>query len=433
MTMKKDHFWTVFWSAAGVFILFLGSLVIWLKFLYLNLPDDPQLALAVGVTFDPSKDPFEASSTNRTPSSLFSGYLYEDSIPYGFSDWSWDTAINWRNNTDPTEGSYAAYVQFLKPWAGARLATRPLNLSSYNSLKVAVKPDANVQDLYIQLYDKYGNASPRQSLGWYAASGSLTQGQWNTVLIPLDNLLSSADEKKSVTGFSISSETPGGTYMDDVELKADLVVRDKWKEPENSTYAWIGSDPFSGTVQVPLPYTMSFDDESLKSWKQLFGQFTKMNDAILVGPVPKKTTGSMAVFGGGKDWTDYRVDATAYWGVASSLSLIARFQNDKNFVSCAYSNYGQIVQIYSVKDGDSELLGQTPALAISGYEPWKNVKQGMEVRGDRVSCYLNGDKVLSADISDMPPSGTVGIETWTQNSEDYGHKILDLSVNPLSD
>jgi hypothetical protein len=178
---------------------------------------------------------------------------------------------------------------------------------------------------------------------------------------------------------------------------------------------------------------MSFDDESLKSWKQLFGQFTKMNDAILVGPVPKKTTGSMAVFGGGKDWTDYRVDATAYWGVASSLSLIARFQNDKNFVSCAYSNYGQIVQIYSVKDGDSELLGQTPALAISGYEPWKNVKQGMEVRGDRVSCYLNGDKVLSADISDMPPSGTVGIETWTQNSEDYGHKILDLSVNPLSD
>ena len=85
--MKKDNFWKIFWSVVGVFVIFGIFSVGWLKFLYFTAPEDGNLALAVGVTFNSGKDPFTRIKQDQK-FNLVSGYLYQDSIPFGFEDWS---------------------------------------------------------------------------------------------------------------------------------------------------------------------------------------------------------------------------------------------------------------------------------------------------------------------------------------------------------
>ena len=271
----------------------------------------------------------------------------------------------------------------------------------------------------------------KQSIGWYTESSNLIPMTWNYVSIPLVNLLKTSDVNTEITGFSISSDKAGIVFIDSVRLEKTGTTHSKWKEAILSYTTWIGSDPFTGVLQLDLPYSLTITPEDLKSWRELFGIFEKFDNGLHIGPSAKKTNGSMAVYGGGKYWADYREEATVYWGMTSTFSLLARFQNDANFVSCAYSNYGAVVQIYVVKDGASTLMGQTPGLAIRDYEPWKDVKQAMEVQGNTVSCFMDGEKVLSATLPNMATSGTVGFETWSFHSDDYPHKILSFEVTPI--
>ena len=427
--VKKDNFWKIFWSLTGYFV-FLGLVaLVWLDVSYLNRPDDISRALAVGVTFDPGKDPFESQVRERQIIPLVSGYFYQESIPFGFEDWSWDTETNWRSGKNVYEGSYSAEIKFLKPWSGVRLNSRGMDISSYVAVSLAVFPDQNVGDLYIELHDKYGNSMGKQSMGWYAPNSTLTPNAWNFVIISLENLVPSSKEAE-VTGFSISSKESGQVFIDSIHLEKTSLAHSKWKETALSG-KWIGSDPFTGIIQLQLPYSLSFSPEDLKFWQPLFGQFELFDDGIHIGPSPQKTNGSMVVFGGGKDWSNYRADVTVYWGMTSTFSLLSRFQDDANFVSCAYSNYGAVVQIYIVKGGLSTLVGQTPGLAINNYEPWKNVKHGMEVKGNRVSCFMENEQVLSATLPNMPETGTIGFETWSKNSEDYPHKVLSFQVRSI--
>ena len=430
--MKKDNFWKIFWEVFGTFAI-LGIIAFgWLKFSYLNQPDDNSRALSVNVTFDPSKDPFANRVRARQAISLVSGYLYQESIPFGFDDWSWDSQTNWRSNENVKDGSYAIKTKFQKSWSGIRLNSPLIDISSYKSISLAVFPDQNVGNMYIELHDKYGNSMGKQSMGWYTDSFNLTPNVWNVVIIPLENLLSSSNKSAEITGFSISGEKAGQSFIDSIHLEKDVVAHSKWKETiPGPGGKWIGSDPFTGISQIELPYFLSFTSDDLKSWRELFGQFEKFENGIHIGPSPKKTNGSMTVFGGGKDWTDYRAEATVYWGMTSTFSLLARFKDDSNFVSCAYSDYGAVVQIYIVKDSVSTLVGQTPGLAISNYEPWKDVKHALEVRGNRVSCFMNGEKVLSATLPSTISSGTVGFETWSFHSDDYPHKVLSFEVKPI--
>lgn len=429
MIMKKDNFWKIFWSTIGMFLFLIVLMVSWLKFFYINAPENTNLAQAIGITFDPTKDPF-SQNTQKRKFEPISGYLYRDSIPFGMEDWSWDTETNWRTK-DGSNDTYVINTYFQKAFGGIRLNSPEFDVSKYKSISFDLKTNDDVDDLYIELHDKYGNSMGRQSIKWYT-DDSLHLNTWSQVRIPLNNLINSGE--KSITGFSISSKKEGSVSIDSIKLETSEVAHEKWVNTEINNeilYEWIGSNPFKDIEQDTLPLVTTFKKEEMAKWKTLFGIFEQKGNELLTGPEPKKTSGSMAVFGGGKNWTNYKADSVVYWGITSSLSLLARFQNDSNFVSCAYSNYGMIVQIYLVKNGESNLISQSPTLEITSYEPWKNVKHSIEVIDDEVSCYMDGKKVLKAQLPDMPKNGTVGFETWSKNSNDYPHKVLSLSVSSI--
>ncbi len=115
----------------------------------------------------------------------------------------------------------------------------------------------------------------------------------------------------------------------------------------------------------------------------------------------------------------------------SVFSLLVRFQDDGNFASCAFSHYGEDVQLYHVSKGQSDLVAQSPNLPTRAYEPWKNVDVGTEVEGSRVSCFLDGQRVLAGDMPGLPSSGTVGVETWDPNPNASPHTLVSFTVASL--
>ncbi len=424
--MKNDYFWKIFGGIVGIITFLLIFFVVWLKFSYIDAPENVSMAAEVGIDYDSSIDPYKR--TERIDKfAIINGYLYQDSIPFGFDDWSWNTKNNWRSKLDSNDGSFSIQTVFLKPWGGVRLNSPTTNIENYKSVTIVIKPGVNSDILYFEFYDKYGKSMGRQLLGWYAPNSSLVVNEWNTIKIPLQNLL--PIENSTITGFSISSKNEGTIYVDSVRLENEQITHDKWSYVEPDV--WVDKGPFFGITQVSLPYIESFTDFSLKSWKNMFGKLIFKSDSILVGPSPKETNGSIVIYGGGENWTNYKVDANVFWGQTSTFSILSRFANDANFVSCSYSNYGQTVQIYSVANGVSSLISQTPTLAILGFEPWKNVKHAMSVTGNSVECFMDDEQVLRADITSMPKQGSVGFETWSQNSQDYPHKIQSVSVKPI--
>jgi hypothetical protein len=422
--MKKDTFWQWFWIVSGVFffVVMAGGVGIFITTLgRVN-------AASVDITYDPNVDPFGRATAGGStmPVSLVSGFLYQDSLLPYFKNWAWHADADWHHAGDSADGSYALRASFTDKNGGTVGMSGPaLALGGYSSISISVKPDTSVGDLYLELYDQNGNSLGLQSLGWYASS-SLMAGSWQTVAISLKNL---GAEGKKITGFGISSRAAGSALIDAIQLQKTEVSHAVWVAPLE-----VGvSNPLLGTPPAPLPYSLVFTPEGFSKWYTYYGSLVPEGGALSIGPKPQPgSTGSMSVFKGGRLWKDYRVEATLYWGQTSAFSLLVRVQDDGNFISCAVGRYGEGVSIYQVKGGASTQLAQSPGLSVPDYQPWVDVPMAAEVVGDTVSCYVRGDKALSAKIPDMPTSGTAGVETWDQNPYASPHLLKQFSVTALT-
>jgi hypothetical protein len=300
--------------------------------------------------------------------------------------------------------------------------------ANYQSLTLAVYPDAAVTDLYIELYDQKGNALPMQSLAWYAPGGTLHPNQWQTVVIPLQNLIGTSSGK--VSGFAISAQNPGVAYVDAVELQKTSVAHVAWVMPPDLLDG-AAFDPLATSTAAKLPYTFAFTADDLSHWYTYYGVLRLMGAALVAGPTPGGNSDAISIFRGGKNWSDYTVSSTLDWGETTAFSLLVRLTSDSNYAECAFSHYADTVQIYDVKAGNSTLMATTPTLAVRYEAPWADVHVAAQVQGQDLYCFANGTKVLSAHIPDLSRQGTVGIESWDQNSRASPHQLHAFTVVPL--
>ncbi len=421
--MKTDNFWKYFWLTAGTMML---SCIAVSSTLFMRHISNVSAA-AVGINFDASKDPF-AFAAHESHFALTDGVLYRDALPLGLQQWNWDARLNWRAGEQVHAGTGALKIDFLKQWSGMGVSGFSANHSAFKTLSLAVYPDASVGDLYIEVYDSNNKALVRQSIGWYAPDGHLLPNQWQVVQIPLDNLLNGSNSR-TITGVSISTTNPGTLYIDDIQFTGDAVSHPVWVPPQ-----WVDVppyNPFATSSPASLPYKIQFTQGSFGDWHSYYGYFALTSSAFKIGPMAPDYSDSLAVFRGGKGWSDYSVSATVDWGITSTFSLLTRLTDSQNFVSCAYSYYGQTVQIYVVKNGVSTQMGQTPTLSTKYDAAWEGMQAKAVVKGDTVACYAAGEKVLSATIPDMSRSGTVGVEAWDKNQYASSHAIRSLEVRAL--
>ena len=55
----------------------------------------------------------------------------------------------------------------------------------------------------------------------------------------------------------------------------------------------------------------------------------------------------------------------------------------------------------------------------------------LEVRDDKISCFVRGEKVLSAYPSGMSLFGTFGMEVWDGSTMRSAHKVHSLTVTAI--
>jgi hypothetical protein len=421
-----DTFWKLFWTIVGILIIFycIGIVVL----IYSYNPTKTADAAAVGIVFDPSRDPFEGKRPNDIRPKFSGEYFYQDDLPLAFADWSWGVNVDWNSRDISYEGLNSFKINFLQDWSGMRVNASDIDLTPYQGISLAVYPKSDLGDLYIEVFDTFGNSLGKQSLSWYTSSGKLIPDAWNAVVIPFDNLFPPDQGRRPITGYAISTVHPGIAYLDSVHLETSVAPHARWYLPQPVDVEVVPEKP---DPPISLPYTLSFTPDVKDQWKTIFGKFEPTPDGIRIGTNPEKTTGSMSYVRGGQNWSNYSIDTTLYWGQTSAFSILLRYVDDANFVSCAFSNYDEVVQIYSVQKGVSTLIGTSPGLPIRDYQPWKDAKAGASVRGDAVTCYVDGEKALSAEIPTMSASGSAGIETWTQNTFDSPHLMQLYSVKPL--
>jgi hypothetical protein len=225
--MHPDKFWKYFWSILGICMLCYSLGIAGL--LYAR-PGDAARAALVGASYDSTIDPFQKTAPEAEVSS--SDYLYRDSLPLQWEDWSWNTLANWRSQEEHFEGSYSLRALFTEPGAQAR-ANSPtsIDLSPFASLSLAVYPQT-VHDVYLELYDTAGNPIVEQSLGWYTQGGALVPDTWNIVTIPLVNLTASSSEdmpRRKISGFSIGADQEGVVFVDALRLNKFVVSHPRWE------------------------------------------------------------------------------------------------------------------------------------------------------------------------------------------------------------
>ena len=283
-------------------------------------------------------------------------------------------------------------------------------------------------DLYVELYDKDGNSMGRQSVDWYANGGSLAPNQWQYITIPLQNLTASS-ASATITGISISTQNAGVAYLDELQFTDIPSAHALWVQPAD--FIPPPFNPFATSTPATLPYQLAFTPEAFSHWYSYYGTLKLQESGMVVGPTPGGNTDSVSIFRGGKDWSDYDVKTTVDWGLASTFSLLVRFADAQNYASCAFGSYGQTVIIYDVHNGVSTELGQTPALATPYNEAWVGVPMEAQVQGKHLACFSRGQKVLSADIPDIPAAGSVGVEVSDQNSYASPHTIRAFEVDPM--
>ncbi len=179
------------------------------------------------------------------------------------------------------------------------------------------------------------------------------------------------------------------------------------------------------------PTSRQFDFKNyLSEWKNIFGYLGEENGALLAGSA-STTTSSLAVFWGGSKWQDYEFSSLLDWDKGTSLSLVARYADEKNYLYCSFSNYGAYVNLSYYKYGEQTTIGRSPRLPVSNYFPWLNIKAGIRVKGDEAFCLLNGEEILSGK-GNFGRSGSVGFKTFGEKVKgSVLMRVKEAVVNPI--
>jgi peptidoglycan/xylan/chitin deacetylase (PgdA/CDA1 family) len=177
-----------------------------------------------------------------------------------------------------------------------------------------------------------------------------------------------------------------------------------------------------------VPYALNFGNYA-QEWKNMFGSLSQSDGSLLVGS-NASTTSSLAVFLGGMQWEDYRLDTVVDWGKGSGFSLVGRYIDSKNYVTCSYSYYGEYVSLYSTENGVTQTIARSPRLSVPDYQPWVGTKLGMTVQGDEAECLINGQWAIRGQTGLTQP-GTIGFKSYYQTANGALMSVRSATVTAI--
>lgn len=170
--------------------------------------------------------------------------------------------------------------------------------------------------------------------------------------------------------------------------------------------------PLSGADLVRYLNTSSekklpFEDklQSNSGWYGTWGSVSVTNGVLLVG-ANNSTSGGAVFLDGSQYWADYVFSVVPKQILGESISLLARYVDEENFIECTYSErYVRLTQYIS---GEKNLIREvkTEDLLFDG----KTL--AVRVVGSSTQCIVNNTTLISGDLKDGTGKGIIGIKTW---------------------
>ncbi|MFN8487964.1 MAG: glycoside hydrolase family 44 protein [Caldilineaceae bacterium] len=190
--------------------------------------------------------------------------IYEDALPTGWQDWSWNATSNFSSASPTHSGSNAIAVTLTGAWAGFSLhAPAPLNTTGYSALSFWVYGGAggNQLQVYVEATDSSG-ASP--SLNITAAANT-----WTKVVLQL-SAFGSPTTLGRLTIMDRSGAAQSTFYLDELRLIATVGAAEQviyadalatgWQDWSwSSTRNFANTSPVhGGTKSLAVTYTAAW-------------------------------------------------------------------------------------------------------------------------------------------------------------------------------
>jgi len=166
--------------------------------------------------------------------------------------------------------------------------------------------------------------------------------------------------------------------------------------------------------------------EQLDHWETINGKW-EIEKGQLKGTLGPDYMGAVCVFEGSDDWTDYTFEAKTTVEEGKYTYWMVRVQSDPLSYYAFERSHSNSATIWRRDAGTHTKLAAGPALQAGHLEThlWK-----MEVKGDQISVFLDGDLLVEAEDNTYK-KGTVGFGGHSLGSDTGKNVILfdDVSVN----
>lgn len=207
---------------------------------------------------------------------------------------------------------------------------------------------------------------------------------------------------------------------------------DSFNYPDKNTFmvkriepkaSWSGEDLANKLVAgqaKELPYVISsFENDWVGTW----GDMKLGNDMHLTAS--ESSAGASALLDGSYWWWNYTFDVAGKLADDTSIVLMVRYKNDDNFVSCSFA--GNRILIREQIDGNE--ITRAIANYAGGDMTGQDLIFSASANGSNVSCGVDHQAVVSAEIGNTLRHGGVGIYIWNRQQGQADADIYHVTVS----
>ena len=226
---------------------------------------------------------------------------------------------------------------------------------------------------------------------------------------------------KSIYPLSFYQVWPGQGFSSNYPVKDLFLFKRINVEPE-----WSAEDllkKLETTGKKSLPYSDNFQKDN--GWVKTWGGLLFKDDSMFLSSIPP-TTGGSIFLEGSYLWDNYFLKAKTEIIKGESFSLMARYKNENNYVSCAFSP--EFIEIERVIDGERKDLAKTnKEFSLKG-----NHELGIAVNGTTIKCYLDDRLVLlKNDLDASLMFGGIGFKAWDSKNNNSEVIIREIKVEEI--
>ena len=246
----------------------------------------------------------------------------------------------------------------------------------------------NYNEVFVKLFVRYYGENDR-SVSIYSGAKKLKAGE--AILNKWAPLIHDGNPVYEI-GLRIeaSKTTTGKIYLDSLDFSGE--VQTCFKRP-------LHTPPFERGKEFEPPRAEMWRNSWVKATNHWTDRQIK-GEAFRIG----HDDGRGIIITGTSDWKDYSISSKIIFELASSGGLAARVQGLERFYAAELSNKNKF-RLLKLLDG-KKILAEYDIM----FELFREYEIGLSVRGNLITCYLDGEEKLSViDDSNTLKSGGIGL------------------------